>query len=84
MQAPKAPQTRTAAAKTDPVELDMGENVAGSLDGSILTLKIDISKRLRPSSTGVTTIVATTGGNQPVGATKVVIGVNAYVKNPKK
>ena len=59
------------------------ENIIASMEGSILTMKIDLSKRLRPSSTGKSTVVATTSGNKtvtlPDGAT-VYIGVNAYAK----
>ncbi len=47
----------------------------------ILTLTIDLKKRLRPSASGKTTIVATSAGNQAIaGGGGVIIGVNAYVK----
>lgn len=57
----------------------VGKNIEGTLDGNILTLKIDLSKRLGDSKSGKTTIVATSGGNQPVGM-GVILGINAYTK----
>lgn len=56
-----------------------------SADGKKLTLEIDLTKTLRPSKSGDTTIVATSGGNQmimkPNGEpTGVKLGVNAYRK----
>jgi len=58
----------------------IGTNITGTVDGDTLTLVIDMSKRLGPSASGKTTIVATTSGNQPVPGTPVVLGLNAYVK----
>ena len=55
-------------------------NIKGEVRGDILHLEIDISKRLGPSASGKTTIVATTSGNQPIPGTDVVIVLNAYVK----
>lgn len=60
--------------------MKIGTNIAASLDGDILTLKIDISERNGKSASGKTTIVATSSGNQMVPGTPVIIGVNAYVK----
>lgn len=60
-------------------QLSIGSNVAAEIAGDILTIKIDLSKRLGPSKSGKTTVVATTQGNQmlPGG---VVIGLNAYTR----
>ena len=50
-------------------------------DGSVAVV-FDPAKRLGPSASGKTTIVATTGGNQKIvtPAGEVTIGFNAYVK----
>ncbi len=48
----------------------------------VLTVTLPISKR--PSASGKTTIIASTGGNQPTGiivdGKPVIIGLNAYIK----
>jgi hypothetical protein len=63
------------------VESTVGENISASVQDGILTLTIDLKKRLRPSASGKTTIVATSAGNQAIaGGGGVIIGVNAYVK----
>lgn len=61
-------------------EFGIGSNIIGKVDGDTLTLTIDLSKRLGPSASGKTTIVATTSGNQAIPGTPVVLGLNAYVK----
>jgi len=49
-------------------------------EGNILTIKIDVSKRGAVSSSGKSTIVATTGGNVSVPDNETVkIGINCYV-----
>ena len=53
------------------------QNIEISKDGSILTVKIDVSKEFGPSKTGKTTIIASTQGNIEVGE-GVVLGVNCY------
>ena len=53
------------------------KNVKASLDGDMLTLTMDISKRLGASKSGKTTTISTTSGNQVViGGIKV--GLNVY------
>ena len=62
-------------------ELDLGTNIKGTVEGSILTLRIDLSERHGKSASGKTTIVATSAGNKQVdGGGGVVLGINAYVK----
>ena len=57
------------------------KNVEMSVNGDILTIKVDLSKRFGKSSSGKTTIVASTEGNQPVpGREEVKVGVNVYTK----
>jgi hypothetical protein len=41
-------------------------NLKYSEDGRLLTIEVDLTKDLGPSSTGKTSIVATTGGNVPL------------------
>lgn len=57
-------------------------NIEAVLDGSMLTLRIDLSARHGKSSTGKTETVASTHGNRifktPAG--DVYVGVNAYTK----
>ena len=55
------------------------QNVEMKVVGDKLTITIDLSKRLGRSSSGKSTIVATTGGNKPIpGHDDVKIGLNAY------
>lgn len=57
------------------------DNVNMSVDGNILTIEIDVSKRLGPSKSGKTEIIATTGGNMAIPEFRdVKIGINCYTK----
>lgn len=57
------------------------QNIEMSVTGDMLTLKIDLSKRLGPSGSGKTIIVATTAGNAKIpGHENLRIGVNCYEK----
>jgi len=57
------------------------KNVELNLSGNILTITVDISKDFGPSSSGKTTVIASTLGNQPVpGREEVKIGLNVYRK----
>lgn len=57
------------------------KNVEMSIEGKILTIKVDISKEFGLSSSGKTTIIATTEGNQSIpGNSDVKIGLNVYKK----
>jgi hypothetical protein len=51
-------------------------------DGKAI-ITIDLAHRGRPSSSGKSIIVASTGGNIAIPGTQVVLGLNAYVKNGK-
>ncbi len=55
-----------------------------TITNGILTIEIPIIDPPRPSKSGKTLIVATSGGNKPTSATvdgqPVVIGFNAYIK----
>ena len=58
----------------------IGSNVAYVINGNLLTITVDLSKRLGPSSSGKTTIVATSSGNQLIPGTEAKLGLNIYVK----
>ena len=54
------------------------KNVEMSVEGDILTIKIDLAKSFGPSSTGKTTIVATTEGNVTLPGRSEKMGLNVY------
>lgn len=57
------------------------KNVEMEVKGDILTIKVDLAKRFGKSSSGKSTIVASTEGNQSAPGTEdVKIGLNVYVK----
>jgi hypothetical protein len=57
------------------------KNVELKVDGNILTIKVDLSKEFGPSTSGKTTIIASTEGNKAVpGKEDVKIGLNVYKK----
>ncbi len=57
------------------------KNIEMTTDGNILTIKVDISQRFGKSSSGKSTIIASTEGNQSVpGNEEIKIGLNVYTK----
>ncbi len=55
------------------------KNVEFSVDGNILTIRVDLTKTFGPSSSGKTTIIASTEGNVAVGPGRdEKIGLNVY------
>lgn len=63
-------------------KVNVGQNVEIEVRGDILTIRIDISKRLGRSGSGKSTIVATTSGNVSVpGHEEIKLGVNCYTKD---
>jgi hypothetical protein len=57
------------------------KNVEMSIDGNILTIKVDLSKDFGPSASGKTIIIASSEGNQSIpGKDAVKIGLNVYKK----
>ncbi len=57
------------------------KNVEMKLEGNILTIKVDLTKDFGLSSSGKTTIIASTEGNQPIpGREDAKIGLNIYKK----
>ena len=57
------------------------KNVEMSVEGKILTIKVDLTKEFGPSSSGKTIIISSTEGNQSVPDTEnIKIGLNVYKK----
>ena len=57
------------------------KNIEMSTEGNILTIKVDLAQRFGKSSSGKSTIVASTEGNQSVpGHEEIKIGLNVYTK----
>jgi len=57
------------------------KNVEFSVNGDVLTIKVDLSKTYGKSSSGKSTIIASTEGNVSVpGKDEVKIGLNVYTK----
>jgi len=57
------------------------KNVEMTVEGSVLTIKVDLSKQFGPSASGKTTIIATTAGNVSVpGNEAIKVGLNVYKK----
>jgi hypothetical protein len=51
------------------------------LDGDVLVIRVDLTKSFGPSTSGKTTIIASTEGNVAVpGREDVKVGVNVYTK----
>ena len=56
------------------------KNVDMKLEGNILIIRVDLAKEFGPSSSGKTTIIASTEGNVPVLDRDEKIGLNVYKK----
>jgi hypothetical protein len=56
------------------------KNVEMSVEGSVLTIRVDLSKEFGPSSTGKTIIIASTEGNVTIPNRQEKIGLNVYRK----
>ncbi len=57
------------------------KNVEMKIEGSILTIKVDLTKDFGPSSSGKTIIIASTEGNVAIdGYEKAKVGLNVYRK----
>jgi hypothetical protein len=56
------------------------KNVEMILEGTMLTITVDLSKEFGPSASGKTTIVASTEGNVSVPGREEKIGLNVYRK----
>ncbi len=57
------------------------KNVEMTVEGNILTIKVDLSKDFGPSASGKTTIIASTKGNVSLTEDEdIKIGLNVYKK----
>lgn len=57
------------------------KNIEMNVTGDILTIKVDLSKTFGKSSSGKSTIIASTEGNVSVpGKEEIKIGLNVYTK----
>ncbi len=56
------------------------KNVEMKVEGNILIIRVDLSKEFGPSSSGKTTIIASTEGNVPILDRDEKIGLNVYRK----
>lgn len=56
------------------------KNVQMTVDGNILTIKVDLSKEFGPSSSGKTLIIASTEGNVVIPGRDEKVGLNVYRK----
>ena len=56
------------------------KNVDMTVDGNILTIKVDLAKEFGPSSSGKTIIIASTEGNVSIPERDEKIGLNVYKK----
>ena len=58
------------------------KNVEMTIQGNILTMKVDLTKEFGPSSSGKTIIIASTEGNVSVPERDEKVGLNVYRKKP--
>jgi hypothetical protein len=56
------------------------KNVEMTVEGTTLTIKVDLAKEFGPSSSGKTILVATTEGNVTVPGREEKVGLNVYRK----
>ena len=57
------------------------KNIEMTVEGNILTIKVDLTKEFGPSSSGKTIIIASTEGNISVeGHETAKVGLNVYRK----
>ena len=56
------------------------KNVEMKVEGTVMTITVDLSKDFGPSSSGKTTIIATTEGNVTIPGREEKIGLNIYKK----
>ena len=70
--------TKEKGKKVRPRKIKEMQNVEVELDGEIARFKIDITKDFGPSSTGKTTMVASSRGNGSIEGTDIIFGLNLY------
>lgn len=61
------------------------QNIKMSVVKNILTITVDLSKKLGPSASGKSVLIASTEGNAKVpGHEAIQIGLNVYTKNAQQ
>lgn len=72
--------TTSNSSKHPQVSYVLGQNVSAKVEGSTLTITVDLSARLGPSSTGKNTKIASTGGNVmvPLDTAGAKLGINVF------
>ena len=60
------------------------KNVEMSVEGNVLVIRVDLTKEFGPSSSGKTTIIATTEGNVSIPEREEKVGLNVYRYPEKK
>ena len=67
------------AVKQDSTFKTLSDNLLYSLDGTVLTVRVDLARTLYQSATGKSFIIASSHGNQPLpGMEDVKIGINIF------
>lgn len=63
-------------------EVSVGSNVVATMDGTVMVIRVDLSKSQGESKSGKSVIIATTAGNAKFQGPKgeIVIGLNVYTK----
>ena len=56
------------------------KNVDMTVEGNMLTIKVDLTKEFGPSSSGKTIIIASTEGNMSIPDREEKVGLNVYRK----
>jgi hypothetical protein len=56
------------------------KNIEMKVEGTVLTIRVDLSKEFGPSSTGKTIIIASTEGNVTIPNREEKVGLNVYRK----
>ena len=56
------------------------KNVEMTVEGTILTITVDLSKEFGPSASGKTIIIASTEGNVKIPNREEIVGLNVYRK----
>lgn len=64
--------------KNELAELLKEEGYVMEVKGNILTITVDLSHEEGISSSGKSMVIASSHGNQPIGATGAKIGLNVY------
>jgi len=58
------------------------KNVEMTIEGTTLTIRVDLSKEFGPSASGKTIIIASTEGNVTIPNRAEKVGLNVYRKKP--